>query len=132
MRRLLGVLVCFAALAGCATVRHAPHPFGAPAPWDERLTQLERAEVWQLDGRAAAALGQQGWQASLTWRQNGSSSDLHLAGPLGVGATEIRLTPDHTAQQVGQLQHRPVAEDRVNPLQRRECHRTHARCPFPT
>jgi outer membrane lipoprotein LolB len=93
MRRLLGVLVCFAALAGCATVRHAPHPFGAPAPWDERLTQLERAEVWQLDGRAAAALGQQGWQASLTWRQNGSSSDLHLAGPLGVGATEIRLTP---------------------------------------
>jgi outer membrane lipoprotein LolB len=73
--------------------RHAPHPSGAPAPWDERLTQLERAEVWQLDGRAAAALGQQGWQASLTWRQNGSSSDLHLAGPLGVGATEIRLTP---------------------------------------
>jgi outer membrane lipoprotein LolB len=87
------MLVCFAALAGCATVRHGPPPSGVPAAWDERIIQLEHAASWQLDGRAAAALGQQGWQASLDWRQNGFSSDLHLAGPLGVGATEIRVTP---------------------------------------
>ncbi len=42
---------------------------------------------------AAAALGQQGWQASLDWRQSGRSSDVHLAGPLGVGATEVKVTP---------------------------------------
>ena len=87
------MLVCFAALAGCATLRHAPPPSGVPAPWDERITQLEHAASWQLEGRAAAALGQQGWQASLGWHQNGSSSDLRLAGPLGVGATEIKMTP---------------------------------------
>jgi outer membrane lipoprotein LolB len=90
------MLLCFAALAalaGCATLRHAPQPSGAPARWNERITQLEHAPSWQLDGRAAAALGQQGWQASLGWRQSGSSSDLHLAGPLGVGATNIKVTP---------------------------------------
>jgi outer membrane lipoprotein LolB len=93
MRRLPAILLCLAALAGCATVRHEPQPSGAPAPWDERIAQLAHAATWQMDGRAAAALGQQGWQASLNWKQNGSSSDLHLAGPLGVGATEITVTP---------------------------------------
>lgn len=93
MRRPLAILVCLAALAGCATLRHAPPPAGEPAPWGERVTQLEHAASWRLDGRAAAALGQQGWQASLNWQQNGTSSDLHLAGPLGVGAADIKVSP---------------------------------------
>ena len=93
MRRPLAMLVCLAALAGCATVRRAAPPAGAPAPWDERMSQLEHAASWRLDGRAAAALGQQGWQATLDWRQNGTVSDLHLAGPLGIGSTQIRVTP---------------------------------------
>jgi len=87
------MLVCLAALAGCATVRRAAPPSGAPAPWDERMSQLEHAASWRLDGRAAAALGQQGWQATLDWQQNGTVSDLHLAGPLGMGSTQIRVTP---------------------------------------
>jgi outer membrane lipoprotein LolB len=95
MRRRLAILICMAALAGCATLRHAPPPppAGERAAWDARVTELEHAASWRLDGRAAAALGQQGWQASLNWQQNGASSDLHLAGPLGVGATHIKVTP---------------------------------------
>jgi outer membrane lipoprotein LolB len=88
------MFVCAAALAGCATVRQTAQPAGARAPWDERLNQLEHAASWRLDGRAAAALGQQGWQASLDWQQSGTVSDLHLAGPLGVGSTQIRVTPE--------------------------------------
>jgi outer membrane lipoprotein LolB len=97
MRRILALVICVAALAGCATTRHPPTPappsVGAVS-WDARLSQLERADSWRLDGRAAAALGQQGWQASLNWQQSGSSSDVHLAGPLGVGAADIKVTPD--------------------------------------
>jgi outer membrane lipoprotein LolB len=96
MRRLLGLLVCLAALAGCATLRHPQPPLptaGGAVPWDARVTQLEHVGSWRLDGRAAAALGQQGWQASLNWQQDGSSSDVHLAGPLGVGAADIKVTP---------------------------------------
>ena len=88
------MLACLAVLAGCATLRRpAVPPVTAPAAWNQRLTELEHAGSWQLDGRAAAALGEQGWQASLDWRQNGSSSEVHLAGPLGVGATNIKVTP---------------------------------------
>ncbi|MDB6085750.1 MAG: outer rane lipoprotein LolB [Gammaproteobacteria bacterium] len=69
-------------------------PALAPAPWDQRSAELQRAIDWQLDGRAAVAVGTQGWQASLNWRQSGSGAELHLAGPLGVGALVLKQTPE--------------------------------------
>lgn len=68
-------------------------PALAPAPWDQRLAELQHANAWQLDGRAAVAVGTQGWQASLNWRQNGVAAEVHLEGPLGVGALVLRETP---------------------------------------
>ena len=88
-RRLLGHIACCAVLAGCATMR----PAIAPAPWEQRLSELEHSSAWQLDGRAAVSLGTQGWQASLDWRQRGDSSEVHLAGPFGVGALVLKATP---------------------------------------
>ena len=35
------------------------------------MAQLQQASAWRLNGRAAAAVGTQGWQASLDWRQDG-------------------------------------------------------------
>jgi len=91
MRRGLSLLACAALLAGCAA--HRPRPPAALVPWDQRVSALEHAGTWQLDGRAAAALGQQGWQASLDWRQTGGVSEVHLAGPFGVGALALTLSP---------------------------------------
>jgi outer membrane lipoprotein LolB len=82
-------------LAGCKTTQ--VRPTVPLAPWNERAALLAHAHTWQLDGRAAAALGQQGWQASLDWRQNGNSSELHLAGPLGIGALVLNMSPDGIA-----------------------------------
>jgi outer membrane lipoprotein LolB len=94
MRLRLAVLVCAALLAGCATLhREVRPPAAALAPWDEHVAALARAESWRLDGRAAVALGQQGWQASLDWQQSGNLSELHLAGPFGIGALAITMTP---------------------------------------
>jgi outer membrane lipoprotein LolB len=92
MRLWLSLLACASVLAGCATP--TVRPTAALVPWDERVTALEHARTWQLDGRAAAALGQQGWQASLDWRQKDSVSELHLAGPLGVGALALTMSPE--------------------------------------
>jgi outer membrane lipoprotein LolB len=95
MRSRLPLLACALLLAGCKTVQvHTTAPL---TPWDERATVLAHARTWQLDGRAAAALGQQGWQASLDWRQSGDSSELHLAGPLGIGALVLDMSPDGLA-----------------------------------
>ena len=94
MRRLTLLVASAAVLAGCATL----HPKGPPLPtgassWEERRKALEQATRWDLDGRAAVALGTQGWQATLNWRQTGADSELHLAGPLGIGALTIKVTP---------------------------------------
>ena len=43
------------------------------------------AAGWARRGRAGAA----GLAGDLNWRQTGSDSELHLAGPLGVGALTI-------------------------------------------
>jgi len=89
VRGFIGSVAACAVLAGCAAVRPAP----APAPWEQRMVELQHASAWQLDGRAAGALGKQGWQASLDWRQRGTASEVHLAGPFGAGALVLKVTP---------------------------------------
>jgi outer membrane lipoprotein LolB len=113
MRALLLLVPLGAGLGGCAIHRAGP---AAPAavPWDQRVAQLDRAASWQLEGRAAVALGEQGWQANLDWRQSGSESDLHLAGPFNVGALSIKVTPDGVA-----LNGAPPSEAVVGQLQAR-------------
>ena len=82
---LLAVLI-----AACATVAPPMHPAG----WTERLQLLQRIANWDLQGRAAVAIGSRGWQASVDWRQHADQSVVHLAGPLGIGASVLALGPD--------------------------------------
>jgi outer membrane lipoprotein LolB len=90
MWRLLGgMLLSVSLLAACAT----PRVPLSKLPWDQRVARLQGVGVWHLDGRVAAAIGTQGWQASLSWEQTPDTSVLHLAGPLGVGAQLLKLTP---------------------------------------
>lgn len=58
------------------------------------MGELQKAVAWQLDGRAAVAVGTQGWQATLNWQQHGESSEVHLAGPFGVGALVLKRSAD--------------------------------------
>ena len=89
MPRLI-LCIFFSALAGCATTRPAP----PPSSWDQRVIELQRSEGWQLDGRAAVVYGTQGWQAALHWRQSGMFAEVHLSGPFGMGALELKQGPD--------------------------------------
>jgi len=82
-------LSCCAVLAACVTARREPKP--APA-WEQRVAELQRLQDWQLDGRAAAAVGTQGWQATLHWTQHGDSAEVHMAGPFGIGAVVLKRT----------------------------------------
>jgi outer membrane lipoprotein LolB len=84
-------MLCSTVLAACVTTRRAPTP--AAAGWEQRLGDLQRLEAWRLDGRAAVAVGTQGWQATLNWRQRGDSAEVHLSGPFGVGALVLERTP---------------------------------------
>lgn len=92
--RVLLILLCSTVLAACVTTRRAPVPARAAEGWDQRVADLQRLSSWRLDGRAAAASGTQGWQASLNWRQSGDSAEVHLSGPLGLGSVVLTRTPD--------------------------------------
>jgi outer membrane lipoprotein LolB len=91
MRRLFFMVGCVL-LAACATTRRVPAP--PAAGWEQRAAELQRLPSWHLDGRAAVAVGTQGWQATLNWQQRGESTEVHLSGPLGVGALMLRRTPE--------------------------------------
>lgn len=109
-RRLLLILAGAALLEACVT---APVKLAAPA-WDLRCALLQRTSHWEMTGRAAAAVGTQGWQASLNWRQQGDAAEVHLAGPLGIGAIVVNQSPQGVAVNggaagadvLGQLQQR--------------------------
>ncbi len=90
MRKVLLLLTYCVALSACVTTKPIVAP--APLPWDQRLDTLQHLTAWQMDGRAAAAMGTQGWQASLNWHQSDVAAEVHLAGPLGIGALTLRRT----------------------------------------
>jgi outer membrane lipoprotein LolB len=99
-------------MAACVGTR--PRVAPVHAPWEERLIELQGAKSWQMSGRAAVAVGSQGWQASLDWREQDGLAEVHLAGPLGVGAVVLKQTPEGLSLNgappsdavVGQLQER--------------------------
>ena len=88
MRRAL--IVCCCALSACVSTRPPP----PEAKWAQRLGELQNAAAWQLDGRAAVALGQQGWQATLNWRQSDNTAEVHLSGPFGIGALVLKQSAE--------------------------------------
>jgi outer membrane lipoprotein LolB len=95
VRRLVPIFLCAvlaAALCACVTTRPPPAPAGAG--WDQRVATLQKLGSWQLDGRAAVVVGTQGWQASLNWRERQNSAEVHLSGPLGIGALVLKRSPD--------------------------------------
>jgi len=58
------------------------------------MANLQDAGSWKLDGRAAAAVGTQGWQATLNWQQQGPATEVHLAGPFGMQAMVLTRTAE--------------------------------------
>ena len=110
----LALVACVAAmglLASCASTSSAMR--GALA-WSERLPDLQQDGDWDMQGRAAVAIGTRGWQASVDWRQKGGDTTLRLAGPLGVGASLLRLS--HAGLSINDA---PPRADVVDQLQQR-------------
>jgi outer membrane lipoprotein LolB len=73
-------------IAGCRTL-----PVTAPAAvsWEERRPQLQARERFELKGRVAIAVADQGVNANLQWIQAGERAQVTLEGPFGVGAVRI-------------------------------------------
>jgi outer membrane lipoprotein LolB len=79
-------LALLLALAGCQTV---PVPSAPQVAWNVRRPALQTLDRFGLDGRVAVAVGNQGFNAGLRWKQSGAVTRLALTGPLGAGGVEV-------------------------------------------
>lgn len=74
-------------LAGCATVPQKP---ASISDWNEVKRQRQALAQWEIGGRAAVATGDDGWNAGMSWKQDGGTSELKLQGALGIGGVRVR------------------------------------------
>ena len=82
---------CFALmLSACSTVPVEPEVHYSKLA-REHLYKLEQ---WSFEGRVALAGKNDNWQASINWGHKSDDEEIKLSGPLGQGATVIRLTGD--------------------------------------
>jgi outer membrane lipoprotein LolB len=82
---------CFALmLSACSTVPVEPEVHYSKLA-REHLYKLEQ---WSFEGRVALAGKNDNWQASINWGHKFDDEEIKLSGPLGQGATVIRLTGD--------------------------------------
>lgn len=82
---LTGVILAFM-VTGCQTAPVAPAPNVA---WSVRMPTLQHLDRFGLHGRVAVAVGSQGFNAGIRWRQAGDVTRLALTGPLGAGGVEV-------------------------------------------
>ena len=87
MAWLLGVLL----LAGCAPAQRVS--ITPRLTWEQRLQRMQALDNWSLSGRLALQIEEEGWHASLDWRQQGARYRIRITAPLGQGSAEIRGMP---------------------------------------
>ena len=77
-------------LAGCATRTGLDLP--ELGDWETRQFVLADLDEWEFSGRVGVVAGDDGFNASLRWAQDGNDFQATLSGPLGVGT--VRLEGD--------------------------------------
>lgn len=76
-------------LSGCTTTPVEPPVANPQQTWQLRQPQLAAIKVWQLSGRVAVSQGDEAWNLSLEWQQNGDDYQIQIAGPFGAGRVKL-------------------------------------------
>jgi outer membrane lipoprotein LolB len=86
-------LLCLCVLlAACAA--EPPVPLKErEAEWRLHREALAALKAWRLEGRIAVRHGDEGWTASLQWREEEGGYVLRLSAPLGRGTVELSGSP---------------------------------------
>lgn len=83
-------LLVSGALSACATLPRGAVA-SAPLEWSARRAMLQATSNFELSGRLAVAMGEQGYTAALRWQQRPETASIRLDGPLGLGGVEVQL-----------------------------------------
>jgi outer membrane lipoprotein LolB len=88
MRVWLALLMSLVPLS-CTTVPQVPPPEDPAAEWQRRQIRLAQLDYWQLTGRLAIRLGEEGGNARMRWIQSQNTYDISLTAPLGQGMVRL-------------------------------------------
>ena len=81
-------LLCAAWLVtGCATRQAVQLP--EMNNWEVRTAVLNELVNWEFSGRIAVSTGEDGFNGKLRWRQQDSTFQATVSGPLGIGTVRI-------------------------------------------
>jgi len=84
------LLLAALTLAGCASRESLNLP--ELGDWERRQYLLGQLDDWEFKGRIGVTAGDDGFNASLRWAQNGDDFQVTVSGPLGIGT--VRLEGD--------------------------------------
>ncbi len=83
----LVIVVLTLLIAGCSTPIPPEHPLDLS--WQERKQVLSHLRKWNLVGRLAVRNGNDSWQLTLHWSQQGDDYRMLLNGPFGAGRVNL-------------------------------------------
>lgn len=90
LHRFYGMCGAVVLLTACSTVPIAPTESYSKSA----RSQLYALQHWSFEGRLALSAKKDSWSASMVWQHDADNEQIKLSGPLGQGATVIRLTPE--------------------------------------
>lgn len=86
----LSCLFVVLTISACTSV-----PVGPEANYSKLVREnLYKLERWSFEGRLALTGKNDNWQANINWGHRSGDEEIKLSGPLGQGATVIKLTGD--------------------------------------
>jgi outer membrane lipoprotein LolB len=74
-------------LAGCAS--RPPLTDAPPDRWHDHAGAALAWQAWELQGRVALRLGEEGWHGSLHWQQYADAYRIQISGPFGQGGIQL-------------------------------------------
>lgn len=86
-------------VAGCTTAPTRDPAADPERAWEARRAELAALEQWRLTGRIAIRTEDEGWHATVDWRQDRRRYDIRLIGPLGQGAVRLHGLPGQVTLQ---------------------------------
>lgn len=86
-------------LTACTSLAPVPDA-DKNASWQLHQARLDGLTNWELAGRIAVQMENDGWSASLFWRQDHGNYSLRVVAPLGKGTVEISGDADSVRLQM--------------------------------
>lgn len=90
MIRALLISLLGLSLLACSTSPQRPVASDPEEAWQDRHHSLSTLQQWQLTGRLGIQTENEGWNATLNWKQQQKQYTIMLVAPLGQGTIQLR------------------------------------------